>query len=63
VRRVAIVGTESTGKTTLAQQLAEHFQTVWVPEYGRAFRMIGGSHQQRFTAACEAIERLLAGPS
>lgn len=37
VRRVAIVGTESTGKTTLAQRLAEHFDTAWVPEYGRAY--------------------------
>jgi NadR type nicotinamide-nucleotide adenylyltransferase len=32
---VVLVGAESTGKTTLAQQLADHFQTVWVPEYGR----------------------------
>ena len=37
VRRVAIVGTESTGKTTLARNLAEHFGTVWVPEFGREY--------------------------
>lgn len=37
VRRVAIVGTESTGKSTLAADLAGRFQTVWVPEYGRAY--------------------------
>jgi nicotinamide riboside kinase len=37
VRRVAILGTESSGKTTLAQQLAKHFETTWVPEYGRTF--------------------------
>lgn len=36
-RRVAIVGAESTGKTTLAAHLAERFGTVWVPEYGRAY--------------------------
>ena len=36
-RKVAIVGAESTGKTTLARQLAEHFGTVWVPEYGRTY--------------------------
>ncbi|MCA9241240.1 MAG: AAA family ATPase, partial [Planctomycetales bacterium] len=35
VRRVVLVGAESTGKTTLAQQLAERFETIWVPEYGR----------------------------
>ena len=35
--RVALLGTESTGKTTLAQELAEAFHTVWVPEFGRAY--------------------------
>lgn len=35
VKRVVLIGAESTGKTTLAQQLANHFQTAWVPEYGR----------------------------
>jgi len=35
--RIAILGTESTGKTTLAQQLATAFQTNWVPEFGRAY--------------------------
>jgi HTH-type transcriptional regulator, transcriptional repressor of NAD biosynthesis genes len=36
-RRVVLFGTESTGKTTLARQLSEHFQTEYVPEYARAF--------------------------
>jgi NadR type nicotinamide-nucleotide adenylyltransferase len=37
VRRVVLIGAESTGKTTLAAMLAERFQTVWVPEYGREY--------------------------
>jgi HTH-type transcriptional repressor of NAD biosynthesis genes len=37
VRRVAIVGGESVGKTTLARCVAGRFNTVWVPEYGRAY--------------------------
>jgi NadR type nicotinamide-nucleotide adenylyltransferase len=37
VRRVAIVGAESTGKTTLAQALAAHFGTVCVPEFARDY--------------------------
>lgn len=37
VRRVCIVGAESTGKTTLAMKLAERFKTEWVPEYGREY--------------------------
>lgn len=35
VKRVAILGGESSGKTTLAQQLAEVIGSVWAPEYGR----------------------------
>jgi NadR type nicotinamide-nucleotide adenylyltransferase len=34
-RRVVVIGSESTGKTTLARALAESLGTVWVPEYGR----------------------------
>jgi NadR type nicotinamide-nucleotide adenylyltransferase len=35
LRRVCVFGPESTGKSTLARQLAEHFHTVFVPEYAR----------------------------
>lgn len=34
---VALLGAPSTGKTTLAQALAEHFNTQWLPEYGREY--------------------------
>lgn len=37
VRRVCIVGAESTGSTTLARQLASAYETIWVPEYGRDY--------------------------
>jgi len=36
-RRIAITGPESTGKTTLAMQLAELYDTVYVPEYARQY--------------------------
>ena len=36
-KRLCLVGAESTGKTTLARMLAERYQTVWVPEYGREY--------------------------
>ena len=42
VRRVALLGAESTGKTTLAQALAEHFQTAWAPEYAREYLLARG---------------------
>ena len=35
--KVAIVGPESSGKTTLAKMLAEAYGTVWVPEYARKY--------------------------
>ena len=36
-RKVVLFGPESTGKTTLAKQLASHFNSDWVPEYARTF--------------------------
>ncbi len=35
--KIAITGPESTGKTTLARQLATHYDTLWVPEYARYY--------------------------
>lgn len=35
--KIAIFGPESTGKTTLATQLAEYYKTAWVPEFARDY--------------------------
>ncbi len=48
VKRVAIVGAESTGKTTLAQVLADHYHTVWVPEYGREYTEVNVGPERIF---------------
>jgi NadR type nicotinamide-nucleotide adenylyltransferase len=37
VRRVALLGTESTGKTVLAERLARRFGTTMVEEFGRPY--------------------------
>ena len=37
IPRVVVFGTESTGKTTLAQKLAAHFGEPWAPEFVREF--------------------------
>jgi HTH-type transcriptional regulator, transcriptional repressor of NAD biosynthesis genes len=41
VKRVCLLGAESTGKTTLARALGARFDTVWNPEYGRPYTEIG----------------------
>jgi len=35
--KVVTTGPESSGKTTLAKALAEHYQVPWVPEYARGY--------------------------
>jgi NadR type nicotinamide-nucleotide adenylyltransferase len=37
IKRIALIGPESTGKTTLCNELAHYFKTVWVPEYSREY--------------------------
>lgn len=37
VKKIAIIGPESTGKTTLAKELANYFGGVMVPEFARSF--------------------------
>lgn len=35
--KIAVIGAESTGKTSLCQALAKHYNTEWVPEYAREY--------------------------
>ena len=37
ILKIALFGPESTGKTTLAKQLAEYYETEWVPEFARDY--------------------------
>ena len=37
MKRIVIIGPESTGKSTLCQQLAEHYHTAWCPEFAREY--------------------------
>jgi NadR type nicotinamide-nucleotide adenylyltransferase len=36
-KKVVVIGPESTGKSTLCEQLAAHFKTEWVPEFAREY--------------------------
>lgn len=37
LKKIVIIGPESTGKSTLCEQLAEHYETAWCPEFAREF--------------------------
>jgi NadR type nicotinamide-nucleotide adenylyltransferase len=37
IRKIVITGPESTGKSTLAEELARHYKTLWVREYARSY--------------------------
>lgn len=53
--RVALVGSESTGKTTLAASLARHFEAPFVPEYARSYVL--GRREPLTAADVEPIAR------
>lgn len=37
IKKIVIIGPESTGKSTLSESLAQHYRTVWVKEYAREY--------------------------
>lgn len=37
IRKIAVTGPESTGKSRLARQLADHYDTAYAPEYAREY--------------------------
>lgn len=57
--RIALLGAESTGKSTLAAALAAHYRTVWVPEYLREFveeKQRTPQEKEQFLIACKQLE-------
>ncbi len=44
MKKVVIIGPESTGKSTLSEQLAKHYNTSWVPEYAREYLLQHGTN-------------------
>ncbi len=42
LKKVVVIGPESTGKSTLCKQLAAHFQTRWCPEFARQYLLEHG---------------------
>ncbi|MFT4093067.1 MAG: AAA family ATPase [Niabella sp.] len=44
LKKIVIIGPESTGKSTLCEQLAAHFNTLWCPEYAREYLLKHGTN-------------------
>ena len=43
LKKVVVIGPESTGKSTLCEQLARHYKTSWVKEYAREYLLKNGT--------------------
>jgi HTH-type transcriptional repressor of NAD biosynthesis genes len=44
VKKICLYGPESTGKSRLARELADYYQTLWVPEFARDYIFKKGNH-------------------
>ena len=59
IKKFVAIGPESTGKSTLCSQLAEHYHTLWVPEYAREYlekNGMGYSYEDLLTIAKRQVE-------
>jgi len=43
LKKIVVIGPESTGKSFLCEQLARHYNTVWVKEYAREYLLKNGT--------------------
>jgi NadR type nicotinamide-nucleotide adenylyltransferase len=43
MKKIVVIGPESTGKSTLCRQLAAHYGTAWCPEYARTYLEVNGT--------------------
>jgi nicotinamide riboside kinase len=44
VKKIVVMGPESTGKSTLCRLLGEHYKTIWCPEYAREYLLAHGTN-------------------
>ncbi len=43
LKKIVVIGPESTGKSTLCEALAQHYNTLWCPEYAREYLLKNGT--------------------
>jgi len=46
LKKIVVLGPESTGKSSLCEQLAQHYDTYWCPEYARQYLLENGKQYQ-----------------
>jgi NadR type nicotinamide-nucleotide adenylyltransferase len=56
IKKIVIIGPESTGKSTLCKQLAQHYNTSWCSEYARTYLLTNGNNY-----TYEDLERIAKG--
>lgn len=59
LKKIVVIGPESTGKSTLCEQLAQHYTTLWCPEYAREYLSAHGtkySYDDLLTIAIGQVE-------
>lgn len=44
LKKIVVIGPESTGKSTLCEQLSQHYNTIWCPEYAREYLLKQGTN-------------------
>ena len=44
LKKIVIIGPESTGKSTLCEQLSQHYDTAWCPEFAREYLLSNGTN-------------------
>jgi NadR type nicotinamide-nucleotide adenylyltransferase len=44
LKKIVVIGPESTGKSTLCNHLAQHYQTLWCKEFAREYLLLNGTN-------------------
>jgi NadR type nicotinamide-nucleotide adenylyltransferase len=65
IKKIVLLGPESTGKSTLARLLAQHFHCLWCPEFARTYLSMKNDIENRYTqeivSTYEDIEPIAIG--
>ncbi len=46
LKKIVVIGPESTGKSMLCGQLAQHYESTWCPEFAREYLLTNGTNYE-----------------